>query len=201
MKTKKAFLAVTITALILTIILVSLKAYYVAVALILGTLVIGYREFWCLLTKKKMPPLDERIRENVSKSVRNGFIFFAIASVFLMLFFSIKVTANPDIVHILSGLFLSAGLVYLLSYMFYNLAEPRLTERSLTMLKTFLTVAGISAGAFIISVFLHNFISGLFKIEEPVFFCIAVFVTPLTLGVGLIGSLVIFIKGLFSKTL
>ena len=201
MKTKKAFLAVTITALILTIILVSLKAYYVAVALILGTLVIGYREFWCLLTKRKMPPLDERIREYVSKSVRNGFIFFAIASVFLMLFFSIKVTANPDIVHILGGLFLSAGLVYLLSYMFYDLAEPRLTERSLTMLKTFLTVAGISAGAFIISVFLHNFISGLFNIEEPVFFCIAVFVTPLALGVGVIGSLVIFIKGLFSKTL
>jgi len=68
-------------------------------------------------------------------------------------------------------------------------------------MKTFLLVAGISLGAFIISVFLHNAISGLFDIEEPVFFFIAVFVAPLGFAVGLIGSLVMFLKGLFSKPL
>ncbi len=80
------------------------------------------------------------------------------------------------------------------------------------MLKTFLLVAGISLGAFIISVFLHNAIYGLFihffgtdfwdRVglgDEPVFFFIAI-ISVLSFVVGLIGSLVMFIKGLFSKT-
>jgi len=43
---------------------------------------------------------------------------------------------------------------------------------------------------------LHNAISGLFGIEEPVFFSIAVLVSPLAFAVGLVGSLVFFVKGL-----
>ena len=199
MKTKRVFLAVSVAALILVIALVSVRAYYVAIALVAGTLIIGHRELWYFIRRKKLPPVDERVRENASKSVRNGFIFFAIASAFLMLFFTINLAVSPDIVHVLGGLFLSAGVVYLLSYLFYDRAEPRLDERGLKMLKAFLLVAGISLGAFIISAVLHNAISGLFGIEEPVFFCIAVFVTPLALAVGLIGSLVIFIMGLFKR--
>jgi len=198
-KRKRAFLAVSITALIVTIILISLRAYYVVIALIAGTLIICNRELWSLIKREKLTAIDERVRENVGKSVRNGFIFFAIASAFLMLFFSINQTVSPDIVHVLGGLILSAGMVYLLSYFFYDRAEPRLDERGLKMLKAFLLVAGISLGAFIISTVLHNAISGLFGIEEPVFFCIAVFVTPLAFTVGLIGSLVIFIMGVFKR--
>ena len=69
------------------------------------------------------------------------------------------------------------------------------------MMKIFLMVTGISVAVFIISVFLHNAIGGLFSMEEPVFFFIAVFIAPLTFTVGIIGSLVIFLKGLFSKAL
>ena len=78
------------------------------------------------------------------------------------------------------------------------------------MLKTFLLVAGISLGAFIISVFLHNAIYGLFIhwfgvdfwnrtgiADEPVFFSIAL-LSIVAFTVGIIGSLVIFLKGLFS---
>ncbi len=77
------------------------------------------------------------------------------------------------------------------------------------MLKTFLLVAGIALAAFIISFFLHNAIYGLFihffgadfwdRIglgDEPVFFVIAVIICPLAFAVGIIGSLVIFVKGL-----
>ena len=42
MKTKKVFLAIAIIALVLTIILISLKAYYVVVALVIGSLLIGH---------------------------------------------------------------------------------------------------------------------------------------------------------------
>jgi len=201
MKTKRAFLAVSITALILTILLISLEAYYVVIALIAGVLIIGHRELWSLIRTKKLPPVDERVRESSNKAVRNGFVFFTIATAFLMLFFTVNQTANPDMVHVLGGLFLSAGVVYLLSYFFYDRAEPKLDERGLKMLKTFLLVAGISLGAFIISVFLHNALSGLFEIEEPVFFVIAIFIALPALAVGIIGSLVVFVKGLIGKPL
>jgi len=213
MKTKRALLAISITALIVAVLLISLEAYYVAIALVVGILLIGHRELWSLIRRKKMPPIDERVRENTSKSVRNGFIFFAIATAFLMLPFSVRLIETPDTVHVLGGLFLSGGAVYLLSYLFYERAEPRLGERGLKMLKTFLLVAGISLGAFIISVFLHNAIYGLFihwfgedfwnRIgmgDEPVFFIIAL-LSVVALVVGIIGSLVMFIKGLFSKAL
>jgi len=201
MKAKRVFLAVSITALILVIILIALKVYYVVIALIAGTLLLSHRELWALMRREKPPPIDERIRENFSKSVRNGFIFFAVASAFLMLVFSINLTyiINLNQVHVMSGLFLAGGLVYLLSYLFYDRAEPKLDERGSKMLKTFLLVAGISLGAFIISVFLHNALSALFGIEEPVFFTIAVFMAPLGLAVGIIGSLVLFTKGLLGK--
>ena len=200
MKTKRALLAISITALVVAVILISLKAYYVAIALVVGTLLIGHRELWSLIRTKKMPPVDERVRENTSKSVRNGFIFFVLASAFLMMPFSVRIIETPDTVHVLAGLFLSGGTVYLLSYLFYDRAEPRLGEKGLRMLRIFLLVAGISLAAFIISVFLHNALSGLFNIEEPVFFIIAL-LSVVAFAVGIIGSLVIFIKGLFSKAL
>jgi len=199
MKKKRAFLAVCITALVLTIVLISLRAYYVLVAIIAGTLLIGYRELWSLIRLRKLPPVDERVMENTSKSIRNGFIFFAIASVFLMLLFSININLNPDTIHLIGALFISAGAVYALSYLFYDRAEPKLGERGLRMLKTFLMVAGISVAVFILSAFLHNIVSGLVGTEEPVFFIIATILAPLAFAVGIIGSLVIFVKGLFSR--
>jgi len=213
MKTKRLLLAVAITALVVAVILISLEAYYVAIALITGALIIGHRELWSLIRRKRLPPIDERVRENTSKAIRNGFIFFALATAFLMLPFSVRLIETPDTVHVLGGLFLSGGMVYLVSYLFYDRAEPGLGEKGLKMLKIFLMVAGISLGAFIISVFLHNAIYGLFIVwfgedfwdrigvgDEPVFFFIAL-LSIVALAVGIIGSLVMFIKGLFSKPL
>jgi len=201
MKTKRIFLAVAIIALIVMVILISLEAYYVAVALIAGILLIGHRELWSLIRSRRLPPIDERVRDNTGKSVRNGFIFFTMATAFLMLPFSVFLIETPDTVHILGGLFLSGGTVYLLSYLFYDRVDPKLSEKGAGMLKTFLLVAGISLGTFIISVFLHNALSGLFGIEEPVFFVIAVFICPLAFTVGIIGGLVLFVRGLFGQSM
>ncbi len=200
MRTKKALLTVSVTALVLVVVLVSLEAYYVAVALVAGTLLMGYRELWALLKRRKLPPIDERVRENTGKAVRNGFLFFAIATVFLMLPFSVRLIEAPDTVHVLGGLFVAAGAVYLVSYLFYDRVGPGLGQGELKMLKLFLLTAGTSLGAFVISVFLHNALSGLFEVEEPVFFVIAVFVSPLGFAVGAAGSLVIFIRGLYGRT-
>ncbi|GAI01671.1 unnamed protein product, partial [marine sediment metagenome] len=105
MKSKRAFLVVSITALIVAIILISLRAYYVAIALVMGALLLGHREFWSLIRKRKLPPIDERVRENTNKSIRNGFIFLIIALAFLMLPFSVRIIETPNTVHVLGGLF------------------------------------------------------------------------------------------------
>jgi len=198
-RTRKVFLSIFLTALVVTIVLISIKAYYVAIALVIGILFVGHRELWSLLRTRKLPPFDERIQENIGKSVRNGFIFLILVIAFLMLPFSTILISKPDTAHILGGLLLSGGAAYMLSFIFYDRVEPKLGERGLKMLKIFLMTAGISVAVFILGVFLHNALSGLFGVEEPVFFFISVFLAPLGFAVGLIGSLVIFIQGLLAK--
>lgn len=199
MRTVKAFVGLAIAALVFALVLISLKAYYVLAAVIAGLLILGYRDIWSLITTRRIPPLDERLKENTGKAIRNGFVFFAVASIFLMLFLSVNQTVELELLHVVGALFVATGLVYLLSYVFYDRGEPNLSERGVRMLKAFLLVAGISVAVFILSVFLHNMISGLFDIEEPVFFTIAVIIAPLGLLVGLIGSLVVFIMGLVGQ--
>lgn len=197
---KKLSWTILVAALVVTVFLIAVEAYYVAVALVVGMLIMSHRELWSLIRKRKLPPVDERVKENTAKAVRNGFIFFAAATAILMLPFTVILTEGPDTVQVLAALFLSAGLVYLLSYLFYDRAEPGMTEKRLKLLKKFFWVVGMSVGAFIISVFLHNALGGLFGIEEPVFFIIAVIIAPLALVVGLIGSLVLFIIGLVGNS-
>jgi MFS family permease len=213
MRTKKVFWAVAITALVVAIILISLEAYYVVAAFLVGLLLMGYREIWSLLRRRKMPPIDERVRENTGKSVRNGFIFFMVATALLMLPFSVRLVEGPDTVQVLGGLFIAAGAVYLLSYLYYDRVETGLSERSLRLFRTFMLIAGISLGVAIISIFLHNAIYGLFiqifgvdfwervgMSDEPVFFIIATMVSPLGFAIGFIGSLVIYFRGLFRRS-
>ena len=205
MKIKRAFIVVALMALILAItILAWREAYFVVAALVAGVLLVRHRELWSLIRRRKLLPLDERARENINKSLRNGFIFFTAASAFLMLFFywfpGMFSNWQPDIAHVLGGLFIAGGLVYLLSFLFYDRAEPRLDERWLKVLRILLLVAGISVCAFIITAVLHNVLSGLFGMEEAVFFVIAVIICPLGVAVGIIGSLIIFIRGLLAPS-
>jgi hypothetical protein len=197
MKIRTVLLAISISALIVSIVLISVKAYYVAIALIAGVLLFGHRELWFLLKNRSLPPFDERIHDNIAKAVRNAFIFTIIALAFLMLPFTVFIISSSDTANILGGLFVSSGAVYVLSYLFYDRIEPKLAKRELKMLKIFMITAGISLATFILGVFLHNALSALFKVEEPVFFIISVFIAPLGFAVGIIGSLVIFIYGLF----
>ncbi len=196
---KKLSWTIFIAALLITFALIAAEQYYVAVALVVGTIIMMHRELWSLVTRRKLPVMDERVKENTTRAVRNGFIYFAAATALLMLPFTLVLTRGRDTIQVLAGLFLSAGLVYLISYLYYDRAQPRMSERLLKLLKRFLLLAALSVGAFIICVFLHNMLSGLFGVEEPVFFTLAVIVSPLALAVGLIGSLVVFVMGLARK--
>ncbi len=62
------------------------------------------------------------------------------------------------------------------------------------MLKKFLLLTGASSAAFFIFVLLHNIVSGLFNIEEPVFFIIATIVCPIAFLIGAVGTIVLTTK-------
>ena len=68
------------------------------------------------------------------------------------------------------------------------------------ILKIFLILAGAAPATMIISVILHNAISGLLthflkrEVEEAVFFLIAVFGCPAAFLVGVVGSIVMMIR-------
>jgi hypothetical protein len=197
---KKLLWTVLIITLVVTVLLIAVKQYYVAVALFLGIIIMRHREIRSLLTGRGMPPADERVRENESRAIRNGFIYFAAATAFLMMPFGEIVTDRLDTPHVLGALFLSSGLVYMLSYLFYDRAGVQMSRKRLKLLKTFLIVGAMSLPTFIVGVFMHSILSALLDIEEPVFFVIAVIVAPLVLAVGIIGSLSVVISGLFGKT-
>ena len=61
-------------------------------------------------------------------------------------------------------------------------------------LKFFLILAGAAAAGFVASVILHNLLSALLRIEEPVFFLIAVLVCPAAFLIGAVGSIILLIK-------
>jgi hypothetical protein len=61
-------------------------------------------------------------------------------------------------------------------------------------LKRFLLLTGASAVGFAVSGLLHNAVGGLFGVEEPFFFIMAVFVCQPGFLVGAIGSIVLLIK-------
>ena len=62
------------------------------------------------------------------------------------------------------------------------------------MLKKFLLLTGASAVGLLVCVILHNVVSGLFNIEEPVFFILGLIVCPIAFLVGAIGTIVLAIK-------
>ena len=60
--------------------------------------------------------------------------------------------------------------------------------------KKLLLLTGSSAAGFLVFVLLHNVISALFNVEEPVFFILATMVSPLGFLVGAVGTIVLIAK-------
>ena len=203
MKMRKALLAATIIAVILMVALISIRQYYVAIALGVEVLLVFRREIWHLARYRRLPPFDERFQENVKRAARNSFIYMSVATVFLTLAYALNIDYVVDYgpLQVFSWLLVSSGLVYLLGYIFYDRVEPKLRPPELARFWNFLRIAGIAFGSGITSIFLHNVVCRLVGMEEPVFFVIGVLLAPIAMGVGLVGGLVFFIKGLSRKQL
>jgi MFS family permease len=197
MKAKKWVWGIFIAALVIGLVMISLENFYVAIALLVGAVILRYREIWSVLRWRRLPPVDERVRENTSRSIRNAFVFLALAIGVLLLPFGLDIIGEPGTMDVLAVLFLAVGLVYFLSCIYYDRAEPRMTEKRRGLMRRLMLIAGLSLGVGVIAVFLHNLVSMAFGgFEEPVFFIIGVIAAPLGVVVGLLGSLVVYIMGL-----
>ena len=168
------YIYIVALALIFGLLLILEGEYFVGIALITCMLLILHRELWSLLTTRKLPPFDERIRDNIAKSIRNGFIFLVFAIAILMITgpFPTSVTSvfsrqpsSSITVHIqyhwyyiLGYLLLSGSAVYMLSYIFYDRVEQKLGRRGLKTIK----ICSMTLGIFIAVSILGLVLVGIF---------------------------------------
>jgi hypothetical protein len=196
MKIRLILLAYAIISLLGLMILLSEENLIVVAALIMGFVLLGHRELWSLIKHHRMPVIDERVRANLTSSMQLTGIFFFIASILLIVVMNFNILRGVQPGLIISGLLVSVGIVYVIGYYYYDRVHPNLGERAAYWLKICLISAGLSLSTIALSIFLHNFISHIFKFEEALFFIIAIMVAPSVLLISLVGSLVIYIKGI-----
>ena len=97
-------------------------------------------------------------------------------------------------VYLLPLMFISWVSFFVLGLVLILLIVKKKAEGLQGLLKKLLLLTGASAVGFLSFVLLHNVVSGLLGIEEPFFFILAVFVSPLGFLVGAIGTIVLLIK-------
>ena len=117
-----------------------------------------------------------------------------------MMPFAVRLVEDTDITIIFGSLLVAGGLVYCLSYVYYDRIEPKSSERRLKVLKGFLITIAASIAVFILGGLFHNLVFAFFEVEEPFFFICAGVLAPLGIGIGVIGCLVLFVQGLFLKS-
>ncbi len=122
-------------------------------------------------------------------------IFWALVGVFVIVVSTIFIPPAVILLMplgLLPAIFLAAIVVSVL----LSVALLFLTVKTKVggILKKFLLLAGASAVGLPVFALLHNVVSGLFNIEEPVFFIMATLVCPIGFLVGAVGSVVLAIK-------
>jgi len=123
------------------------------------------------------------------------FSLLVLSIVVAILFFAKKHAKSVFLAAILLALALLGGSLILLT----------LEQDVGGSLRIFLILAGVAPAAMIVSVILHNAVSGLLtsllnrEFEEAVFFLIALFACPAVFLVGVVGSLVLIIRDIILK--
>jgi len=201
MKNKKTFWVFSVTALVITIIFIALQFYSIAAVIIIGALLAGHREIWSLIRYRKMPPHDERVCDNINKSIRNGFLAFIIISLIALLFYVTEEFARIDLEYYLVALILLVELVYVISYLFYDKIEANLGKRDIKALKIFAVFEVVSLIFFILTILFPSMIGLLFPgiTGDVITLRIVTFIPIGVFVLGIIGSSAIFVKGLFVR--
>ena len=202
MKNNRSSVIFSIIILILAFFLVLIEVYYIAIALVLVLFGIWHRVIWSLLKSRKFPPVDERVHENINKSLRNSLIFLGMASFLTISFYLTNEydPVQPNLEYFLGGMILLMGIVYVLSYLFYDKVEGNLKTGEIKILRVLAFVTAISLILFIINIFFINTIHMVFP--NPWYMTVYSFIRyilPFVFIICFIYGSVIFIKGLSVK--
>jgi hypothetical protein len=199
MKTRLVLAVYAIVSILGLMMLLSRDNVYVAGALVLGFLLLGHRELWSLARYRRLPVIDERVRDNLTRAMRITGGFFFIASIVLILAMRFNVFKGTPKELIISGQLVIVGIVYLVGYHYYDRVRPNLGERAMRWLKICLIAAGLSLSTIALAITLHNVVSALFGFEEAFFFILGLLVAPAVFVFSLLGSLAVFLKGLWAS--
>ncbi len=199
MKTKIASITYGIISVLGLMMMLSGENVFVVLALVLGLLLLGHREIWSLIRHRRLPVIDERVRENLTGAMRLTGVFFFIASIVLILLLHFNVFKNTPTGLIVSGQLVVVGIIYLVSYHYYDRVLPNLGERATRWLKICLVTAGLSLSTTAFAIVLHNAFYGLFGVEEGVFFILGLLVSPAVFAISLLASVAVFLKGLWTS--
>ena len=197
MKIRWILIAYAVISVLGLTLLLSRENVYVVIALVLGFLLLGHRELWSLVRYRRLPVIDERVRNNLTSAMRLTGGFFFIASIVLILLLRFNVFRDTATGLIISGQLVIVGIVYVVSYYYYDRVRPNLGERATHWLKICLITAGLSLSTIALAIVLHNLISAWFGFEDAFFFILGLLVAPAVFAVSLLGSLAVFIKGLW----
>jgi hypothetical protein len=198
-KTKCTLLAYAVISMLGLMVLLSRKNVYVVIALILGILLLGHREIWSLIRYRRLPVIDERVRDNLTGAMRVTGCFFFIASIVLIMLLRFNVFHETPTGLIISGQLVVVGIVYLIGYHYYDRVHPHLGKRAMRWLRICMITARLSLSTIALAIALHNLVSAWLGIEDAFFFILGLLVAPAVFAISLLGSLAIFIKGLWTS--
>ncbi len=116
-------------------------------------------------------------------------VFWALVGVFVIVLSMIAIPRPMMPFGFLPAIFLSATVVFVLLGVALLFLTVKTRVRGI--LKKFLLLTGASTVGLPVSILLHNVVSGLFDIEEPVFFIMATIVCPIGFLVGAVGIIVL----------
>jgi uncharacterized membrane protein len=198
-KTKLILIVYSIISILGLMLLLSSDNVYVVLAIVLACLLLGHRELWSLIKYRRLPVIDERVRNNLTSAMRITGVFFFIACVVLILLLHFDVLENTPTGLIISGLLVIVGIVYVVGYHYYDRIQPNLGKRAARFLKICMVTAGLSLSTIALAITLHNMVSVWFGIEDAFFFILGLFAAPAVFVISLIISLAIYIKGLLGS--
>ena len=199
MKTRCILIVYCVISVLGLMLLLARENLYIVIALVLGFLLLGHRELWSLARYRRLPVIDERVRNNLTSAMRLTGVFFFIASIVLILLLRFNVFRDTSTGLIISGQLVIVGIVYLLGYHYYDRVRPNLGERAMHWLKICLITAGLSLSTVALAIVLHNLVSALFGFEDAFFFILGLLVAPAVFASSLLGILAISIKGMWAS--
>lgn len=199
MKKKVILISYSVICVLILMLMLARENVFIIAAIALGFVMLGHREIWSLIRYHRMPVIDERVKDNLNSAMKLTGVFFFTASIILILLMRFNVLHDTSKEILISGQLLLVGLVYVLSYYYYDRVLPNMGERSMRWMKACLIIAGVSIGTAAISIVLHNLIGALFDFEEAVFFILGVLVAPGVFALSILGLIVLYLKGLFGS--